>query len=178
MDAIQLTDARMLDVALLIARLVVGLMMAAHSTQKLFGWLGGHGLSGTGEYLGELGFYPGRFFATLAGLGELASGLLVALGLFGPIGPAIMLATMIVAAISVHWRHGLFAMTNGIELPLLYATAAIAFALSGYGRYSLDAMLGVTAVWTPALIWTALAIGVIVGILNLVMRRRPGAPAA
>jgi hypothetical protein len=65
--------------------------------------------------------YPGRLFATAAGLGELTSGILLALGLLGPIGPALMIAVMIVAAVSVHWANGLFATANGIELPLLYA---------------------------------------------------------
>ena len=149
----------------------------AHGAQKLFGWFGGHGLEGTGAFFGQLGFSPGRRFATLAGLTELASGILVALGLLGPIGPALMLSVMIVAAISVHWRNGLFATSNGIELPLLYSIAAIRFALTGPGRYSLDALLGIHWVWTPTLIWIALGAGVLGGVLNLAARRRPVAQA-
>ena len=57
---------------------------------------------------------PRRAFALSAGLAELGAGALVTLGLLGPIGPALMLSVMIVAAVSVHWQHGLFAMTNGI----------------------------------------------------------------
>src|SRR5205823_9128886 len=94
-----------------------------------------------------LGFRPSRFFATTAAAAEFVSGLLVALGLFGPIGPALMLSVMIVAAFSVHWEHGLFAVTNGIEVPLLYAAAATALALSGPGVYSFDAALGLTSLW-------------------------------
>ncbi len=121
----------------------------------------------------QLGFRPGRLFATAAAVGELASGVLVALGLGGPIGPALMLAVMIVAAISVHWNHGLFATSNGIELPLLYATGAFGLALIGPGRYSLDALLGLTTVWTPAITWGALALGVIGGLMNVAIRRPP-----
>ena len=66
----------------------------------------------------------------------------MALGLFGPVGPALMLSVMIVAAVSVHLKNGLFAMSNGIELPLLYGAAAAALALTGPGQYSLDALLG------------------------------------
>ena len=84
-----------------------------------------------------------------------------------------MISVMLVAAISVHWAHGLFATSNGVEIPLLYATGAFGLALIGFGPYSLDALLGITAKWTPAITWGALAVGVIGGILNLVTRRRP-----
>jgi putative oxidoreductase len=167
----------MMDLGFLIARLVIGLLIAAHGTQKLFGWFGGHGLKATGEFFGNLGFQPGRLYATSAGLGELVGGLLIALGFLGPVGPAILLAVMIVAAISVHWRNGLFATSNGIELPLLYGTAAVRFALAGPGRYSLDSLLGTHIEWTPALIWAALAVGLAGGIANLALRREPPMPA-
>ena len=127
------TDPRMLDLALLIARLVLGLLMAAHGAQKLFGWFGGYGLHTTGEFFVQLGFRPGRAYATIASAGELASGLMVAVGVLGPVGPAIMISVMLVAAISVHWKNGLFAASNGIELNVLYATGALGFALSGFG---------------------------------------------
>jgi putative oxidoreductase len=48
MDTTYLADPRMLGFALLIGRVVLGLMMAAHGTQKLFGWFGGYGLNATG----------------------------------------------------------------------------------------------------------------------------------
>src|SRR3954449_3535490 len=108
-------EMQTLSVGLLIARVVLGLLMAAHGAQKLFGWFGGYGLHATGEFMVQLGFPSGRFFASTAALTEVVSGLLVALGLFGPVGPALMLSVMIVAAISVHWQNGVFAMQNGIE---------------------------------------------------------------
>src|SRR5438876_2402289 len=131
-----------MDTGLFVARVVFGSLMAAHGAQKLFGWFGGYGLAGTGGFFEALGFRPGRFFAAAAGLAETGGGLLVALGLFGPAGPALVVSVMIVAAVSVHWPHGLFAASNGIELPLLYGAAAAALALTGPGRFSLDALLG------------------------------------
>ena len=86
------------DAGLLVLRLVLGLYMAAHGAQKLFGWFGGYGLTGTGEFMVQLGFRPGRLFAGVAASTEVASGLLVALGLLGPVGPALMISVMIVAA--------------------------------------------------------------------------------
>src|SRR4051794_10124422 len=103
-----------MNAGLLVVRVVFGLLMAAHGAQKLLGWFGGYGLTGTGHFFEGLGFRPGRFFATLASGAEVVSGLLVALGLFGPAGPAVMLSVMIVAAITVHWAHGVFSTTNGI----------------------------------------------------------------
>ncbi|MBV9497714.1 MAG: DoxX family protein [Acidobacteria bacterium] len=158
---------------ILIARLVIGLLMAAHGAQKAFGWFGGYGLAGTAGFFEKIGFRPGRFFAAAAAFGEIASGLLVAFGFLGPIGPALMIAVMIVAAMSVHWANGLFAQNNGIEVPLLYATGAAALALTGYGTLSLDALLGLTQFWTPVLAWGAILAGVVGGAANLALRRQP-----
>jgi len=168
-----------MDLGILIARLVLGLLMAAHGAQKLLGWFGGHGIAGTAGFFESLGFRPGKLFAVLASSTELASGLLVALGLLGPLGPAAMLAVMVVAAGSVHWKNGVFAVSNGIEVPLLYATGAAALALTGPGAYSLDRLLGLTAVWTPTVASAALARGLVGGAVNLALRRpAASAPAA
>jgi putative oxidoreductase len=166
-----------LGIGLLIARVVVGLMMAAHGTQKLVGWFGGYGLKATGDFFAQLGFRPGRAFAAAASLTEITSGLLIALGLLGPIGPALMISVMIVAAVSVHWGHGLFAATNGVEVPVLYSVAGLALALTGFGPYALDAWLGLTNVWTPTITVIALALGFAGAVANLALRARPAVPA-
>ena len=164
-----------MDTGLLIARMVFGLLLAAHGTQKLFGWFGGYGLAGTGGFFEQLGFRPGRFFAATAGATELVAGLLVAFGLLGPLGPALVVAVMLVAMATVHWQHGVFAQTNGIEVPLLYAVAAVALALTGFGAFSLDAMLGLT--WSAEVAWIAIGLGVLGGAANLAIRKT-GAQAA
>jgi putative oxidoreductase len=173
MNATYPADPIMLNLGLLVARLVIGLLMAAHGTQKLFGWFGGYGLNTTGEFFVQLGFQRGRAFATLASVTEVASGLLVALGFLGPVGPALMISVMLVAAISVHLKNGLFATKNGIEVPLLYATGAFGLALTGFGNYSLDALLGIRTAWTPGITWAVLTVGIVGGIANLVLRH-PG----
>jgi putative oxidoreductase len=169
-------DPTTLGLGLLAVRLVFGLVMAAHGAQKLLGWFGGYGLAGTGGFMESLGFRPGRLFATAAGLSEFTGGLLLALGLLGPVGPALMVSVMIVAAGSVHWKNGIFAAANGIEMPLLYAVAGVALALTGPGGYSLDALLGVGTLWTPALSAGVLGLGILGGFGNLAVRRP--APAA
>lgn len=168
-DWMQGASAGAASAGLLIGRLVVGLGMAAHGSQKLFGWFGGKGLPGTGAYFESLGFKPGRPFALVAGLGEFTSGLLVSLGLFGPAGPALMLAVMIVAAAQMR-HHGFFAMNNGVELPLLYAAAAVAFSFTGPGRFSLDAALGLAGDWNLKLVGLALSVALIGAIGSLVAR--------
>ena len=170
MNATYPADPLMFDLGLLVARLVIGLLMAAHGTQKLLGWFGGYGLNTTGEFFVQLGFERGRAFATLASVAEVMGGLLVAFGFLGPVGPALMISVMIVAAVSVHWKNGLFATHNGIELPLLYATGAFGLALTGFGGYSLDALLGIRAAWTPGVTWAVLTVGIVGGIANLVLR--------
>ena len=166
-------DLATVSTGLLLGRLVLGLLMAAHGSQKLFGWLGGHGLDGTGGYFESLGFRPGRTFALAAGLAEFGGGLLIALGLLGPIGSALVVSVMIVAALTVHRDGGLFAMNNGIEVPLLYGAGAVALAFTGPGAYSLDALLGLEALWAPEVALTVIALGVLAGVVNLLVRRMP-----
>jgi putative oxidoreductase len=164
-----------MDTGLLLARVVLGSLMAAHGAQKLFGWFGGYGLAGTGGFFESLGFRPGRFFAAAAGTTEVAGGLLLAFGLLGPLGPALIVSTMIVAIVTVHWAHGVFTQNNGIELPLLYLVGAAAIALIGHGAYSLDALFQLS--WSAPVVWTVLALGVIGGLANLAIRKTAPSPA-
>ena len=56
-------------------RIPVGLIFAAHGAQKLFGWFGGYGLEGTGQWLASVGFQPGFLMALLLGSAEFFGGL-------------------------------------------------------------------------------------------------------
>lgn len=168
-----------LGIGLLIARVIIGLVMAAHGTQKLFGWFGGYGLGPTGEFMVQLGFTQGRAFAAMASIVEITSGVLVALGFLGPVGPALMISVMLVAAITVHWKNGLFAAKNGIEIPLLYASAALIFAVTGFGPYSLDALFGISDPWSPSITWLVIAVGIAGGLGNVALSHidKPAAKA-
>ncbi len=165
-----------LALPLLLVRLIIGLGFAAHGTQKLFGWFGGYGLAGTGGFFETIGFKPGRFFAFAAGAAELLGGLLIALGLGGPVGPMFVISAMLVAIVAVHLRNGFFNQGNGVELPLLYLLIAVGYAFAGFGPLSLDAAVGWNAVWTPVIDWAVVVLGFVGGFANLAARRQP-APA-
>jgi putative oxidoreductase len=159
-----------MDVGILIIRVFFGLAIASHGAQKLMGWFGGYGIKGTGGFLETLGFRPGAAFAAAAGLSEMGGGLLVTLGLFTPFGAAAILSAMLVAMISVHLKNGFFAMENGIELPFLYAAAALGIAFTRGGAISFDRALGLSFLAEPYLVRGLLLVAVIGAAITLSMR--------
>jgi putative oxidoreductase len=132
------TDARWSPLAL---RVPVGIIFAAHGAQKLFGWFGGYGLEGTGQWMASIGLAPGYLMALLAGSAEFFGGLALILGLLVRPAAAVLALTMLVAILSVHIDKGLFVAKNGYEFGLALLVVAVSLALSGAGRASIDAAL-------------------------------------
>jgi putative oxidoreductase len=145
------------DLGLLVARAALGLSLASHGAQKAFGWFEGPGPEKAAGFMASLGLKPGDKFATAAAYNEIGSGLLITLGLGGPLGPAGVISTMAVAAETVHKKNGFYAGQGGVELNLLYSAAALALASSGYGAISLDRALGLQPVFRHPVV-TALAL--------------------
>lgn len=164
-------------IGLLILRVVVGLTLAAHGAQKLFGWFGGYGLQGTGAFLEQLGFVPGRRHALFAGLAEAVGGLFLALGLATPLAAAAIIAVMTVAIGTVHLKHGFFNHNQGYEYNMTLAVIALSFAFTGPGAISLDAVLGLHAAG-PAWGLAAAVLGLAGAAVQLAGRRIPVAPDA
>lgn len=135
-----MTDMDRIDLALLIVRVGVGLTIAAHGSQKLFGWFGGKGLAGSGQIFSAMGFEPGKRNALAAGMGETAGGLLMAFGFATPMASAAAASTMAGAAASSSHK-GFWAINGGYEYPAVLTSAAVGIAISGPGRYSVDAGL-------------------------------------
>lgn len=160
-----------MSTAFLIVRVILGLGIASHGAQKLFGWFGGHGPAGTGAFFEQIGFRPGLIFALAAGLGEFVGGLLTFLGLGGALGPVVVVMVMLVAIGSVHLGKGFFSTSGGPEMPLLYIAAALGIAFGGNGAFSLDRAFGLTFLTGTYQIWYAIAAAVIVAALNLTVRR-------
>lgn len=122
-------------------RIPVGIIFAAHGAQKLFGWFGGGGLEGTGQFFGSLGLNPGYLMALLAGATEFFGGLALVAGLLVRPAAAALAFAMLIAIFSAHWGQGFFAAGGGYEYALALAAAALSLLLSGAGRYSLDRAL-------------------------------------
>ena len=130
------------DVGLLVLRLTTGGLLAGHGAQKLFGAFGGHGLEGTAGFMESLGLRPADRWAALAGLSEFGGGVLTALGLLNPLGPIGIVSAMTMAARTAHRGKPIWSTAGGAELPVINISAALALALAGPGRYSLDKALG------------------------------------
>jgi putative oxidoreductase len=133
------------SIALLLLRLTVGIIFLLHGAQKLFGVLGGHGLNGTTQFMENLGLRPARFWAIVGAIGEFLGGLLVVLGFLTPIGALLVTGVMLVAIAKVHWPKGFWNMQGGYEYNLVLGITAVALGLMGAGTWSLDAVLGWSA---------------------------------
>jgi putative oxidoreductase len=131
-----------MSLGLLLLRAVIGLTLAAHGSQKLFGSFGGGGPAGTTRFFRSLGFRAPLLMALMAGLGELVGGLLLAFGLLTPLAALILVVVMLNAIGTVHWKKGFFNSAGGYEFNLAILATAVAITAIGPGRYSLDGALG------------------------------------
>jgi putative oxidoreductase len=139
-------------------------LLIGHGAQKLFGAFGGSGIAGTAKFFeGNLGLRPGRLHALAGGGAEFFGGALIALGLFTPVGAALVIAVMTTAALTAHRGKGPFAQNGGWELPLLNAAIAFALAGVGVGAASLDSALGID-MHGPGWALAALGVGLVGGL--------------
>lgn len=123
---------------LTVLRIVAGLTFAAHGAQKLFGWFGGYGLEGVGQWMESIGLTPGYLMALMAGSAEFFGGLALILGLLVRPAAAMLAVTMLVAIVTVHLANGFFMSNNGYEFALALLAISIALVIEGAGKLSLD----------------------------------------
>ena len=155
------------DLGLLVLRVVIGLILMGHGSQKLFGWFGGPGLKGARGVAAKMGFWPAAFWGPLAALGEFGGGALLALGLLTPLAAVGIVAAMGIAVFRAHWKNGFWGSKGGYEYPLTLLLVSAVLGLVGAGRYSLDTLLAaaglplpVVALFVGGLILAIVAIGV------------------
>ena len=119
-------------------RIPVGIIFAAHGAQKLFGWFGGYGLEGTGQFFGSIGLNPGYLMALLAGSAEFFGGLALVAGLLVRPAAASLAFAMLMAIATVHLGKGFFVDKGGYEYALALFAASLSLLFSGAGRFSVD----------------------------------------
>ncbi|GGX66845.1 DoxX family protein [Streptomyces fructofermentans] len=169
-----MTSCTRRDVGLLLLRLGTGGVLAAHGAQKLFGWFGGPGLTGTGQFMESVGYAPGKASAAASGLAEAGGGALLALGLATPAAGAAAAGAM-AGASAVHAPNGFFNQDGGYEHAAQLGLTAAGLAVTGPGRISLDHFLGHTVdrgwMVPVALAGTAAATLAVIGMRNARLRR-------
>ncbi len=130
------------NVASLLLRVPVGTILAGHGAQKLFGWFGGYGLEGTGQWMSSIGLEPGYLMALIAGGTEFFGGIALILGLLTRPVAIASAVIMLVALVAVHLGNGFFMSSNGIEFALALLAATVALAIQGGGALSVDRVIG------------------------------------
>ena len=121
-------------------RLILGVIFVAHGAQKLFGWFGGGGVNGTGDFMSSIGLNPGVPMGLVSGTGEMVGGILLLLGVLVPVAAVLLTVDMIVAIIFRTSKLG-FINGGGVELNLIILAGVAALALLGPGAYSLERMV-------------------------------------
>ena len=123
---------------LTVLRIFVGIIFAAHGSQKLFGWFGGNGLAGTAQWMESIGLAPGVLMALLSGGTEFFGGLALIIGLLARPAALGLTFTLLVAIFTVHISNGLFMANNGYEFALALLGGTVAELIEGAGKASFD----------------------------------------
>ena len=129
------------------ARLTLGIIFFAHGSQKLLGWFGGSGWSGTIQFFEQSGVPP--FLAGLLIITEFFGGIAIILGFFTRLAALGLTIAMIVAIYKVHLQNGFFLnwfnvpnMGHGIEYSLALIGLSLSLLVWGAGNLSVDQMVG------------------------------------
>ena len=159
---------------ILLVRLVMGLTLVGHGSQKLFGVFGGLGQSGEREFLTEFGFRAPVVMAFVLGFGEAVAGLMFASGFVIPVASLAIAVFMINAIFAVLRPHGYFVINGGYEYAVLIWTVAVGVAATGGGRFSIDAAIG----WADNIsgLWWGVGVAgasVAISAVTLTVGRRP-----
>ncbi|MFV9533024.1 DoxX family protein [Pseudomonas aeruginosa] len=126
---------------LAILRIVTGLTLMSHGSQKLLRHVRRRRPERHGAVVRSIGLTPGYLLATLAGSAEFFGGLALVIGLLVRPASVVVGFTMIVAIFSVHIGNGFFITDNGYEYALTLLMISVALLIDGAGKFSLDGKL-------------------------------------
>lgn len=130
---------------LFLIRAIVGVVFVFHGSQKLFGWFGGYGIAGTGQFMEGIGIPFGVASAVLVGVTELIGGLALLTGAWSRIAAVVLAFTMLVASFTAH--GGAFSLaSNGMEYSLTLALVSAGLAGTGPGAWTVAALRGARTV--------------------------------
>jgi len=162
-------------VALLLVRVVVGVIMIAHGLNH---WRGGGRIAGTARWFTGLGLRHGILQAWLSVVTEIGAGTLLVIGLLTPVAAAAVISVMLVAGLLAHRPNGFFVFREGYEYVLMLAVASLALGLLGPGRLSVDSAAGITVTgWTGGGIALGVAVVATAGLLATFWRPQPAKAA-
>ena len=134
------------DLTYTIARLVLGVVFFAHGAQKMLGWFGGYGFTGTMGFFTQMLHIPAPL-AFLAICAEFFGGLGLIVGLLSRVAAFGIAINMVVAILTVHIHYGFFAnwygqqKGEGFEYHLLAIALALMVMIKGAGALSIDRAL-------------------------------------
>lgn len=127
------SDRPAVDLSLLIIRVIVGIIFAAHGAQKLFGAFGGKGLAATAEQMGPIGY--------LVTIGEFFGGLGLVFGFLTRFSAASLIVIMIGAIVQVHGKNGFFMSGGGYEYNLALIGLLAPILIAGPGRHAIGRLI-------------------------------------
>ena len=159
-----------MDLGLLVLRLVVGPVIAAHGAQKVLGVWGGPGLAGWTQGVTRMGIRAPVFWAWVSSFAELAGGIAFAFGFLLPVVAAALTIQMGVAIERAHWGKGFWNTKGGIEFPFTLGAVAAINGVTDPGAYSLDRALGL-----PAMGAAVSLVVLVVGTVAYLLSSRAGA---
>jgi putative oxidoreductase len=122
-------DRPVVDVSLLIVRVVVGVIFAAHGAQKMFGLFDGPGLSKIVEMMGPIGY--------LLAIGEFFGGVGLIVGFLTRFSALSLIVIMVGAIVQVHGKNGFFMSAGGYEYNLALIGLLAPVLLCGAGRIAI-----------------------------------------
>lgn len=158
-------------IALLLVRVVLGITMMAHGLNH---WLGGGKIEGTARWFAGLGLRREKLQAWLSVVTEVLAGALLVLGLLTPLACAAVISVMLVAGVLAHRPNGFFVFKDGYEYVLVLSVIAVALAMQGPGRLSVDAAAGMQLTgWAGAGIALGVAVVATAGMLAMFWRPQP-----